>query len=78
MSRKVKNIIIFQNGNIGVFDEKGKQIPELQEPWLNFQGLRELANVIVRDDPEVEGNQNIPTSALKDYITAIKLIGGEK
>lgn len=29
-----KTVIFFWNGNTAVFDSSGRQIPELQEPWL--------------------------------------------
>jgi hypothetical protein len=40
---KVKSVIIFDNGNLAVFDRNGEQMPELQESWLNFEALKKLA-----------------------------------
>ncbi len=65
---KVRNVMIFSNGVIAVFDESGQQVPKLQNSWLDFQALRKLAEVIVKDKPNVEGSAYIPTSALTDYI----------
>lgn len=30
--KKLESVILFSNGNIVVFDEQGKQVPELQVP----------------------------------------------
>jgi hypothetical protein len=30
----VRKVMIFHNGCVAVFDEKGEQVPELQEPWF--------------------------------------------
>jgi hypothetical protein len=30
----LKTLYLFPNGNTGVFDEDGHQIPKLQKPWL--------------------------------------------
>jgi len=37
----IKSIIFFVNGNTAVFDKGGKQVPELQVPWLT-KFLRDL------------------------------------
>jgi len=32
----MKTLYLFPNGNTGVFDEEGHQIPKLQKPWLTL------------------------------------------
>lgn len=32
----LKNVIFFDNGNVAAFDENGKQIPELQYPYIRL------------------------------------------
>jgi hypothetical protein len=31
-----KSVLIFNNGNVAVFDKNGQQIPELQSGWLSM------------------------------------------
>lgn len=72
---KIKNVMLFKNGNIAVFDEGGEQVPKLQGGWIDFEALRELAKVIAKDNPKIEGI--LPTAflgydPLDDYVNHYK------
>lgn len=67
--QKVKSIMIFDNGTLSVFNEKGEQIPELQKSWLNFDALRQIAQVMVRDNPEVIGDFPLDYNPLEQYVS---------
>ena len=54
MSKEIKNIIFFQNGNTAVFDKKGEQIPEFQKGWLlMFIEFLQSKNVKVENIDEI-------------------------
>lgn len=74
---KLKTVTIFANGNLAAWDEKGKQIPKLQESWINFEALRRLAQRIVKDGATVEGNIPVNHDPLKDYINFYREHGVE-
>lgn len=65
---KVQSIMIFDNGTLAVFNEKGEQIPELQKSWLSFDALKQIAQVMVRDNPEVIGDFPLDYDPLEKYI----------
>jgi hypothetical protein len=68
---KIDKVMIFDNGNIAVFDSDGKQVPSLQEPWLNYKALMELTKRIAKDKPNIEGTGNLPpvvNRAFHDYL----------
>ena len=69
---KVKHVTIFANGTIIAFDDEGQQIPELQQPWLNFKALQKLAKAIARDDPRIEGKLPLNYDPLGDYVKHFK------
>lgn len=71
MSR-ITSVMIFDNGNITVVDEEGKQVSDLQEPWLNFQGLRELARNIELDKPNIKAVGNLPPVVSKAFVDYLK------
>jgi hypothetical protein len=64
----VGSVIIFDNGNIAVFDQRGQQIPELQEGWINWNYLKRLGWVIAHDKPRVDGAIPLPGNLLGTYV----------
>lgn len=56
MGKKIKNIMVFTNGNVGVFDKDGQQIPEHQMSLVHYDNIRKLAKLIARHDvnPEIQ------------------------
>lgn len=65
---KIKSVLIFENGNIAVFDDKGQQVPSLQNSWVNFNALRKLAKAIAKDNPEIKGSFPLSYDPLMDYV----------
>lgn len=56
MSKKVKNVHVFTNGNTAVFDKDGQQIAELQGSCINYGYIRKLAKLIAKNEisPEIQ------------------------
>lgn len=52
---QVNQIFVFPNGNVAVTNNKGEQIPELQGSWINFDYIRKLASIAIRDNARVAG-----------------------
>lgn len=64
-----KQVIIFPNGNIAVFNEAGEQMPELQDGWVDFDYLKKLAKALAgSDDATIEGEEYLPSYYLTEYI----------
>lgn len=61
--KEPKSIIIFNNGNLAVFDDQGGQIPELQKSWIDFDQIKATAKMIA-SGVEVEGT----CPYLDDYV----------
>lgn len=51
----VNHIFIFPNGNVVVTGNDDQQIPELQGSWINFNYIRRLAEIAIRDNARVIG-----------------------
>lgn len=50
MSKKVKSVMVFTNGNTAVFDKDGQQIAELQGSCVNYDYIRKLAKLIAKNE----------------------------
>ena len=51
----VNQIFIFPNGNVAVTDKKGQQMPKYQGSWIDFDYIRKLASIALRDNARVIG-----------------------
>jgi hypothetical protein len=69
---KVKTIMFFPNGNTGVFNDKGEQVSELQEGWINWKQIKSLAYLIA-NDPKIEVRGECPH--LNTYIQSYRKLG---
>lgn len=66
----INQVFFFQNGNVVVCDEQGKQVPALQGSWINYDYLRGLVKAITRSNPTVAGMERLPpivTRAIMEY-----------
>jgi hypothetical protein len=72
---QANKIFIFPNGNVAVFDKDGQQMPELQGSWIDFDYLKKLAKVIVRDNPRVEKSNLLGAvrDSLSGYVQDMQL-----
>lgn len=52
---QVNKIFIFPNGNVAVTDNNGQQMPRYQGSWINFDYIRKLASIAIRDNARVIG-----------------------
>lgn len=66
---KATTVFIFDNGNIAVTDQNGEQMPDLQDPWINYDALKKLAEVIATDRPEIRGSFPLKFDPLRDYVS---------
>lgn len=69
---QVNEIFVFPNGNVAVTNNKGEQMPELQGSWINFDYIRKLASIAIRDNARVTGR--MPDDHLGRLI---RVMGGE-
>jgi hypothetical protein len=54
VAEQANRIFILPNGTVAVFDNDGQQIEELQGTWIDFEYLKKIAQIIVKDNPRVD------------------------
>lgn len=67
---QVNQIFIFPNGNVAVTDNNGQQMPHYQGSWINFDYIRKLASIALRDNARVVGR--MPNNYLGDMMDTLK------
>lgn len=68
METKVKHLFFAPGGSTAVFDDKGKQIPELQKSWfLLFVEFLQSKGVKVEDIEEIKLADGRDVEYLKEY-----------
>jgi hypothetical protein len=72
----IKELMIFSNGNIAVFDEAGQQVSELQKPWMEMIFEFLVSRGVYPPDIKKIRIFNGPGATRIDTITPIEIPGG--